>query len=117
LKRGTPVLPGVWALKRKRRILSGDVYKHKARWNLDRSKQVFGREYDETYSPVVQWPVIRLMLIESLKHNYITKAIGFCSGIPAGTHFQETVCGASQEEMRNVSAPPCGKPLTWFRTP
>ena len=31
LKRGTPVLPGVWALKRKRRILSGEVYKHKAR--------------------------------------------------------------------------------------
>jgi hypothetical protein len=30
LKRGTPVLPGVWALKRKRCILSGEVYKHKA---------------------------------------------------------------------------------------
>ena len=54
LKRGTPVLPGVWALKRKRHILSGKVYKHKARWNLDGSKQVFGRDYDETYSPVAQ---------------------------------------------------------------
>jgi hypothetical protein len=82
LKRGTPVLPGVWALKRKRRILSGEVYKHKARWNLDGSKQVFGRDYDETYSPVAQWPVIRLMLIESLKHNYVTKQLDFVQAFP-----------------------------------
>jgi hypothetical protein len=35
LKKGTSILPGVWALKRKCWILSGEVHKHKARWNLD----------------------------------------------------------------------------------
>ena len=82
LKKGTPILPGVWALKRKRRILSGEVYKHKARWNLDGSKQVFGRDYEETYAPVAQWPVIRLMLIEALKHNYVTKQLDFVQAFP-----------------------------------
>jgi hypothetical protein len=82
LKKGTPILPGVWALKQKHRILSCKVYKHKARWNLDGSKQVFGRDYDETYLPVAQWPVIRLMLIEALKSNYVTKQLNFVQVFP-----------------------------------
>ena len=29
------ILPSVWAMKRKRKVLTGEVYKHKARLNLD----------------------------------------------------------------------------------
>ena len=33
------ILPGVWALRHKREGLAQQVKKHKARWNLDGSKQ------------------------------------------------------------------------------
>ena len=79
---GTPILPGVWALKRKRRILTGEVYKHKGRWNLDGSKQVQGRDYDQTYAPTASWPTIRLMLVMSLMNNWCTKQIDFVQAYP-----------------------------------
>ena len=96
LKKGTPILPGMWALKRKCRILSGEVYKHKARWNLDGSKQVFGWDYEETYAPVAQWPVIRLMLIEALKHNYVTKQLDFVQAFPQAPISKKQFFGAAK---------------------
>ena len=39
---GARVLPAVWGMKRKRKVLTGEVYKHKARMNLDGSKQLEG---------------------------------------------------------------------------
>ena len=36
---GANLFPAVWAMKRKRRVLTGEVYKYKARMNLDGSKQ------------------------------------------------------------------------------
>ena len=34
------ILPAVWQMKRKRKILTGEVYKHKAHMNLDGSRQI-----------------------------------------------------------------------------
>jgi hypothetical protein len=34
----------------KKEVTTGEVYKHKGRWNLDGSKQEFGIDYDQTYS-------------------------------------------------------------------
>jgi hypothetical protein len=45
---GVTVLPAVWAMRRKRRISTGEVYKWKARLNLDGSKQIKGVHYRET---------------------------------------------------------------------
>ena len=45
------VLPGVWALRRKREVLTNAVKKYKARWNLDGSKQEHGIDFDQTHSP------------------------------------------------------------------
>jgi hypothetical protein len=39
---GASIFPAVWAMRRKRRILTRKVYKWKARLNLDGSKQVAG---------------------------------------------------------------------------
>jgi hypothetical protein len=39
---GTKILPAVWAMKRKRRIATREVYKWKARLNIDGSKQEEG---------------------------------------------------------------------------
>ena len=55
---GTKVFAAVWALRRKRRILTGKISKYKARMNLDGSKQIKGVHYDQSYAPVVTWPAI-----------------------------------------------------------
>jgi hypothetical protein len=62
--RGATILPAVWSLKRKRRISTREVYKWKARINIDGSTQIYGQHYDQTYSPVVAWPTTRFFLTQ-----------------------------------------------------
>jgi hypothetical protein len=70
LPHGATVLPTVWSMKRKRRISDRQVYKWKARLNIDGSKQVRGLHYQETYSPVVSWPTTRFFLIHALLNGW-----------------------------------------------
>jgi hypothetical protein len=74
---GAIVLPGVWSMKRKRRISTREVYKWKARLTIDGSKQIYGKHYDETYSPVVTWPATRFFLVQALINKWYTKQIDF----------------------------------------
>jgi hypothetical protein len=60
---GAIVLPGVWSMKRKRRI--------------DGSKQIYGKHSDETYSPVVTWPATSFFLVQALINKWYTKQIDF----------------------------------------
>ena len=76
------ILPGVWAMKRKRKVLTGEVYKHKARLNLDGSKQVHGLDYDQTYSPTASWPAVRLQMALTLVHNWYTRQIDYVQAFP-----------------------------------
>jgi len=54
------VLPGTWAFKRKR--YPGQIRKHKAHFCVHGDKQLPGIDYFDTYTPVVAWSMIRLML-------------------------------------------------------
>ena len=81
LPKGARVLPGVWAFKRKRRVQTGEVYKHKARWNLDGSKQT-QEDYTYTYSPNASWPAIRLQLVLTLLHGWHSKQIDYVQAFP-----------------------------------
>jgi hypothetical protein len=74
---GVPVLPAVWAMRRKRRIATREVYKWKARLNLDGSKQVKGVNYQETYAPVAGWSTIRIVLMTAILKNWPTKQIDY----------------------------------------
>jgi hypothetical protein len=74
---GTKILPAVWAMKRKRRIATREVYKWKARLNIDGSKQEEGVNFWETFSPVASWAAIRMVLITTLIHGWYTKQIDF----------------------------------------
>ena len=56
---GAMVFPAVVSTKRKRCQKTGEVHRHKARINLDRSKQKSGLHYDQTYAPVASWESIR----------------------------------------------------------
>ena len=80
--KGTKVLPAVWAMRRKRRLGTNEVYKHKSRLNVHGGKQEYGVNYWETYSPVVKWISLRLMLILSIMNSWHTKQIDFVMAYP-----------------------------------
>jgi hypothetical protein len=77
LPKNTKVLSSVWSMKRKRRILSREVYKWKARLNAHGGQQEHGINFWETYSPVVNWFSIRLFLVISILRNWETRQIDF----------------------------------------
>jgi hypothetical protein len=80
--RGEPVLPSVWAMRRKRRIATQEVYKWKARLNLHGGKQEYGLNYWETYSPVVTWATVRLILVLVLLNRWATRQVDFVLAYP-----------------------------------
>jgi len=64
--KGATILPAVWQMKRKCRIQTQEVYKWKARLNIDGSCQVKGRDYWDTYAPVATWGSIHLILAKAI---------------------------------------------------
>jgi hypothetical protein len=58
---GVKVLDSVWAMKRKRDILTQKVLNYKTRLNVHGGQPEFAVNYFETYSPVVMWAAVRLM--------------------------------------------------------
>ena len=79
---GHKILSSVWAFKRKRRIDTRAVYKHKARLNIHGGQQTHGVNYWETFSPVVNWFSIRLCMTFSLIFNWHTRQIDFVLAFP-----------------------------------
>jgi hypothetical protein len=74
---GETILPAVWAMKRKRRIATREVYKWKSRLNLGGHKMIAGRHYDESYAPSLSWSTIRLFLTLAILHGWKTRQIDF----------------------------------------
>ena len=58
----TNVLPSIWAFKVKQ-YPDGTIKKFKGCFCARGDKQIQGVDFFETYSPVVQWTTIRLMLV------------------------------------------------------
>lgn len=75
--RNASILPAVWAMRRKRRIATGEIYKWKARLNIDGSKQKEGVDYWQTFAPVISWPVARLILIMVILAGWYTRQIDY----------------------------------------
>jgi hypothetical protein len=67
LPHGAKLLSSIWSYRRKRRP-NGDLLKHKARICVDGSQQQLGRDYWDTYAPVVSWSTVRLVLLLSSRH-------------------------------------------------
>jgi hypothetical protein len=78
----TKVLPSVWAMRRKRRISTGEAYKWKARLNLHGGKQEHLVNYWETYAPVIGWNTIRLFLVLTLLNGWCTRQVDFVLAFP-----------------------------------
>ena len=77
----TKILDSVWAMKRKRDILTQKITKWKARLNLHGGQQDHGVHW-ETYPPVVNWFYIRLLLSQALANNWFTKQVDFVLAYP-----------------------------------
>jgi Reverse transcriptase (RNA-dependent DNA polymerase) len=76
------ILLAVWSMKCKRRINTHKVCKPKARLNLWGCKQEIGVHYQMTYSLVVRWTSIQLMLILLVIHGWSTRQLDFVLTYP-----------------------------------
>ena len=70
------VLSGVWALKKKR-YPDGRINKLKARYCARGFEQEEGVNYFETFSPVVMWLTVRLLLVLSIILNLKTTQVDY----------------------------------------
>jgi hypothetical protein len=70
------VISTVWAFKRKR-FPDGSIRKLKARLCARGFEQVEGRDYFETFAPVVQWLTVRLILVMTIIMGLENKQIDY----------------------------------------
>jgi hypothetical protein len=73
----TKVVPSVWAMRRKQFLTTGRVTKHKSRLNLHGGKQEYGRNYFNTYAPVITWFAIRLLIVFGILFHWALCQIDF----------------------------------------
>ena len=74
-------IPMVWSMKRKRDPV-GDIIKWKARLCAGGHRQIHGVNYWETYSPVVSWSTVRMILILALVLRWHMRSIDFVLAYP-----------------------------------
>ena len=79
---GTKILLSVWAMKRKKRISTQEVYKWKAHLNIHGGKQEYGVNYWETYAATLAWPPIQFLLTLSIVKSWHTCQIDFILAYP-----------------------------------
>jgi hypothetical protein len=79
---GVKVLDSIWAMRRKRRIDTREVYKWKARLNLHGGQQEEGVNFWRTDSPVVNWFSLRYYFVISILQNWYTRQIDFVLAFP-----------------------------------
>jgi hypothetical protein len=65
------VLPSTWAFKTKR-YPNGHVKKFKAQFCARGDRQTEGVDYFKTWTPVVQWSTVRIVMILAIKLNLIS---------------------------------------------
>lgn len=72
----------VWAMKHKRRVSDGTIYKWRARLNIDGSQQVENIHYEFSFSPVVTWENSRCIILLSIINRWPTKQIDYIQAFP-----------------------------------
>jgi hypothetical protein len=79
--RNARLLSSIWSYRRKRSPI-GKILKYKSRLCVDGSQQELGRDYWETYAPVVSWTTVRLMLLLSSILNLKTRQVDYTQAFP-----------------------------------
>ncbi len=76
------IVPSVWLMQRKCDLTTNKIKSHKARLNLHGGKQIYGMKYFETYTPVVTWFAIRLMIIFGIIFCWAIHQVHFVMAYP-----------------------------------
>ena len=74
-------IPMVWSMKRKRNPI-GEVTKDKARLCAGGHKSLEFVDYWNTYSPVVSWNTVRLLIVFALINEWHMQSIDFVLAFP-----------------------------------
>eukprot|EP00957_Ditylum_brightwellii_P155651 11848780-Ditylum_brightwellii.AAC.1 len=61
---------------------TGEVYRHRSRIRADGSKQQYGIDFNKTYSPVVQWSTVRMLLLLSQLKGYKSQEVDYVQAFP-----------------------------------
>jgi hypothetical protein len=80
--KGTEAVPLIWAMQCKQDLMTGRVTKHKARLNLHGGKQDLGTNYYETYTPVVTWFAIQLLIVFGILIHWALCQVDFVMAYP-----------------------------------
>jgi hypothetical protein len=75
------LLSSIWSYRGKRRP-NGELLKYKARLCVDGSQQLLGRDYWETYAPVVSWSTVCLILLLSTILNLKCRQVDYTQAFP-----------------------------------
>ena len=76
MPKGAQTILAVWTFKIKR-FPDGRINKYKSHLNAHGKMQRWGIDYWETYTPVVNWIRVRLLLALAIIHGLETKLIDF----------------------------------------
>ena len=71
----------VWSMKRKRNPI-GEIVKWKARLCAGGHKSIEFLDYWNTYSPVVSWNTVRLLIVIALLNDWHMQSIDFVLAFP-----------------------------------
>ena len=74
-------IAAIWSFKRKRNPF-GDIVKYKARLCCHGGQTIRGVHYDETFSPVVAWSTVRMLLTFSEVYGWHARQIDFVLAFP-----------------------------------
>ena len=81
---GQRILRAVWSHRRKT-TPDGKIYRHRSRMCVDGSQQQHGIDYHETYSPVVAWSTVRIIMVLSKIFNYKMRQVDYVQAFPQAT--------------------------------
>jgi Reverse transcriptase (RNA-dependent DNA polymerase) len=106
LPEGASILNSIWSYRRKHRP-DGTLLKLKTQICADGSMQEQGRDFTDSYAPVVQWSSVRLCLILGIPTQQIDFTQAFCNaninedvyiGIPQGWYYSVITDRLEQHE-------------------
>eukprot|EP00957_Ditylum_brightwellii_P161593 12303112-Ditylum_brightwellii.AAC.1 len=61
---------------------TGEIYHHRSRIRANGHQQTYGIDYDETYSPVIKWSTMRILLLLSQLNGYQSRQVDYVQASP-----------------------------------
>ncbi len=76
------IVPSVWSMQRKRDLTTNEIKSHKACLNLHGRKQVYGMSHFKTYTPVLTWFAIQLIIVFGIIFSWSLCQVDFVMAYP-----------------------------------